>query len=56
MVVPTHYDDFFRPLEAEMGFTTNVNLARVPDEVHAVSSDFQISALPLLGGGPGVGT
>jgi hypothetical protein len=33
-----------------MGFTTNVNLARVPDEVHAVSRDFDVVALPLLGG------
>src|SRR5947209_4523555 len=36
-VVPTHYDDFFRPLDAPMGFTTNVNLARVPDELASVS-------------------
>ena len=33
VVVPTHYDDFFRPLaDPNAGFTTNVNLARVPDE------------------------
>jgi L-ascorbate metabolism protein UlaG (beta-lactamase superfamily) len=49
-IVPTHYDDFFRPLDANMGFTTNVNLAHVPDEVHAVSRDFDVVALPLLGG------
>jgi L-ascorbate metabolism protein UlaG (beta-lactamase superfamily) len=50
-VVPTHYDDFFRPLAApEMGFTTNVNLARVPDEVQSVSRDIGVVALPLLGG------
>jgi L-ascorbate metabolism protein UlaG (beta-lactamase superfamily) len=48
-VVPTHYDDFFRPLDAQMGFTTNVNLAEVPDEIRAVSSDFKVAALPLLG-------
>ncbi len=46
-IVPTHYDDFFRPLDAEMGFTTNVNLAHVPDEVHAVSREFEVAALPL---------
>ncbi len=45
-IVPTHYDDFFRPLSAPMGFTTNVNLAQVPDEIAAVSRDFQIAALP----------
>jgi len=47
VVVPTHYDDFFRPLSDEMGFTTNVNLAKVPDEVAAVSRDLQVAALPL---------
>ncbi len=48
-VLPTHYDDFFRPLREPMGFTTNVNLARVPDEIRAVSRDVQVAALPLLG-------
>lgn len=48
-IVPTHYDDFFRSLEDPMGFTTNVNLARVPDEIRAVGADFQVAALPLLG-------
>ena len=33
-----------------MGFTTNVNLAHVPDEIGAVSRDFQVAALPLLDG------
>lgn len=50
-VVPTHYDDFFRPLDApEPGFTTNVNLARVPEEVGKISPDFEVAALPLLKG------
>jgi L-ascorbate metabolism protein UlaG (beta-lactamase superfamily) len=49
LIVPTHYDDFFRPLDAEMGLTTNVNLARVPDEISAVSADVAVAALPLLG-------
>jgi L-ascorbate metabolism protein UlaG (beta-lactamase superfamily) len=47
-IVPTHYDDFFRPLDAPMGFTTNVNLARIPDEIGAVGSEFEVAALPLL--------
>jgi L-ascorbate metabolism protein UlaG (beta-lactamase superfamily) len=47
-IVPTHYDDFFRPLDAEMGLTTNVNLAHVPDEISAVSREFKVAALPLL--------
>jgi L-ascorbate metabolism protein UlaG (beta-lactamase superfamily) len=46
-IVPTHYDDFFRPLDGEMGFTTNVNLAHVPDAVHAISREFEVAALPL---------
>jgi L-ascorbate metabolism protein UlaG (beta-lactamase superfamily) len=45
-VVPTHYDDFFRPLSAPMRFTANVNLARVPEEIAAVSGDFAVAALP----------
>ena len=49
-VLPTHYDDFFKPLSEPMGFTTNVNLARVPDEIRVVSADVQVAALPLLGG------
>ncbi len=48
VIVPTHYDDFFRPLDASMGLSTNVNLAHVPDEVGAISRDFQVAALPLL--------
>ena len=50
VIVPTHYDDFFRPLDASMGLSTNVNLAQVPDEVGAISRDFQVAALPLLRG------
>jgi L-ascorbate metabolism protein UlaG (beta-lactamase superfamily) len=45
-VVPTHYDDFFKPLSEPMGFTMNVNLARVPEEIAAVSRDFEVAALP----------
>jgi L-ascorbate metabolism protein UlaG (beta-lactamase superfamily) len=48
-IVPTHYDDFFRPLDAELGLTTNVNLAHVPDEIAAVSRDIAVTALPVLG-------
>jgi hypothetical protein len=36
---------------ADMGFTTNVNLARVPDEIHEVSADFAVASLPPLGTG-----
>jgi len=44
-VVASHFDDFFRPLEASMGFSTNVNLAAVADEVAAVSRDFAVATL-----------
>jgi L-ascorbate metabolism protein UlaG (beta-lactamase superfamily) len=53
-IVASHFDDFFRPLDAPLGFSTNVNLAAVPDEVAAVSRDFATATLPLLEpvGGP----
>jgi L-ascorbate metabolism protein UlaG (beta-lactamase superfamily) len=45
IVVPTHYDDFFRPLGAPLDFSMNVNLAGFTDEVRAVSRDFEIRTL-----------
>jgi L-ascorbate metabolism protein UlaG (beta-lactamase superfamily) len=44
-VVASHFDDFFRSIDAPMGFSTNVNLAAVPDEVGAVSRDFAVATL-----------
>jgi L-ascorbate metabolism protein UlaG (beta-lactamase superfamily) len=44
-IVASHFDDFFRPIDAAMGFSTNVNLAAVPDEVAAVSHDFEVATL-----------
>lgn len=44
-IVASHFDDFFRPIDASMGFSTNVNLAAVPDEVAAVSRDFAMATL-----------
>ncbi|MDX6660725.1 MAG: hypothetical protein QOJ55_1547 [Solirubrobacteraceae bacterium] len=46
IVVPTHYDDFFRPLGEEMDLVANVKLADLPDELHAVSRDVTVAALP----------
>ena len=46
VVVPTHYDDFFKPLGRKLGFTAKVKLGAVPDEVHAVSRDAVVGALP----------
>jgi L-ascorbate metabolism protein UlaG (beta-lactamase superfamily) len=45
-IVASHFDDFFRPIDTAMGFSTNVNLAAVPDEVAAVSRDFAVATLP----------
>lgn len=47
-IVANHFDDFFRPIDARMGFSTNVNLAAVPDEVAAVSRDFEVATLPPM--------
>ena len=38
-VVPTHYDNFFRPLGRELEFVSNVQLAELPEEIGAVSRD-----------------
>ena len=46
VVVPTHYDDFFRPLGEDMDLVANVKLAELPDELHAVSRDVAVAALP----------
>jgi L-ascorbate metabolism protein UlaG (beta-lactamase superfamily) len=46
VVVPTHYDNFFRPLGREMEFVSNVQLSALPDEIGSVSSDARIAALP----------
>jgi L-ascorbate metabolism protein UlaG (beta-lactamase superfamily) len=45
MIVASHFDGFFRPIDASMGFSTNVNLAAVSDEVAAVSRDFAVATL-----------
>ena len=46
VVVASHHDDFFRPLDQEMGFTLNVNLSAVPDEIAKVGSGIELAALP----------
>jgi L-ascorbate metabolism protein UlaG (beta-lactamase superfamily) len=44
-VVASHFDDFFRSIDAPFGFSTNVNLAAFPEEVASVSGDFRVAAL-----------
>jgi len=46
VVVPTHYDDFFKPLGAELDFVRRVRLETIPGEIHAVSRDATLAALP----------
>ena len=48
-VVPTHYDNFFRPLGEQMEFVANVQLARLPEEIGAVSRDFELAGAAALG-------
>jgi L-ascorbate metabolism protein UlaG (beta-lactamase superfamily) len=46
VVVPTHYDNFFRPLGQRLEFVSDVRLAALPEEIGAVSSNLEIAALP----------
>jgi L-ascorbate metabolism protein UlaG (beta-lactamase superfamily) len=47
MIVPTHYDDFFRPLDGKAQFSFNVNLTGFADEVRSASRDIPMHALEL---------
>ena len=49
-IVPTHYDNFFRPLGRPMEFVTNAQLSALPGEIGSVSSDIQLAALPRSDG------
>jgi L-ascorbate metabolism protein UlaG (beta-lactamase superfamily) len=46
VVVPTHYDNFFRPLGQQLEFVSDVRLSALPEEIGAVSADLQIAAIP----------
>ena len=48
-LIPTHYDDFFRPLGEDMDLVANVKLAALPGELRAVSRDVTVAALPRRG-------
>jgi L-ascorbate metabolism protein UlaG (beta-lactamase superfamily) len=45
-IVPTHYDNFFRPLGRRLEFVTDVRLSELADEIGAVSGDAELCALP----------
>jgi L-ascorbate metabolism protein UlaG (beta-lactamase superfamily) len=46
VVVPTHYDNFFRPLGQPLEFVSNVQLSELPDEIGSVSGEIELAALP----------
>jgi L-ascorbate metabolism protein UlaG (beta-lactamase superfamily) len=46
VVVPTHYDNFFRPLGQQLEFVSDVRLSALPEEIGAVSRDLEIAAIP----------
>jgi L-ascorbate metabolism protein UlaG (beta-lactamase superfamily) len=48
VVVASHFDDFFQPLDAPLAFSTNVNLTAFPEEIGAVSRDFAVATLQPL--------
>ena len=47
IIVPTHYDDFFRPLGGTPQFSFNVNLTGFADEVVAASRSLPIHVLEV---------
>jgi L-ascorbate metabolism protein UlaG (beta-lactamase superfamily) len=48
LIVPTHYDDFFAPLDSREKFVRGVKLTELPDEIAAVSSAARLAALPRI--------
>jgi L-ascorbate metabolism protein UlaG (beta-lactamase superfamily) len=51
VVVPTHYDDFFQPLDRELALVTGAKLDDLEGEISAVSRDTRLAALPRLASG-----
>ncbi|MGH2959691.1 MAG: MBL fold metallo-hydrolase [Solirubrobacterales bacterium] len=47
-VVPTHYDNFMKPLGAPEALVARSKLAELPTEIHSVSKDARIAALPRI--------
>jgi L-ascorbate metabolism protein UlaG (beta-lactamase superfamily) len=45
IIVPAHYDNFFRPLEDKLQFSFNVNLTGFAEEARAASRDIPIHVL-----------
>lgn len=49
VVVAHHHDDFFRPVEADVGFSFNVNLGGFVEEAARVAPDVPVRVLQPLG-------
>lgn len=47
LIVPTHYDNFFRPLDQPAAFSFNVNLTGFADETRAASRDLPVHTLEV---------
>ena len=47
IIVPIHYDDFFRPLDHTTRFSFNVNLTGFADEVVAASRGLPIHVVEV---------
>jgi L-ascorbate metabolism protein UlaG (beta-lactamase superfamily) len=50
VVVPAHYDDFFRALGRGLRVARGIDLAAVPDEIAAVSADATVAAFARADG------
>ncbi len=48
VVVPTHYDDFFRPLDDDLSLIAGAKLGELEGEIAAVSGDARLAALPRV--------
>jgi L-ascorbate metabolism protein UlaG (beta-lactamase superfamily) len=46
-IVPMHYDDFFRPLDADMHLSFNVNLTGFADEARRASPELPIHVMQI---------
>jgi L-ascorbate metabolism protein UlaG (beta-lactamase superfamily) len=52
LLVPSHYDDFFAPLDRPLSLVRKVALTELPGEIRAVSSATTIAAVPRDPGRP----
>lgn len=45
-IIPTHYDNFFKPLGSELAPVAKAKLDELPEEIESVSASARIAALP----------